>query len=99
MRPRRSGVHHRRSQIPLRKNILFHKLVALHILVSALGHVTCHLFNWGLAADATFAHFEASYAGRVWVIWSTGFVITVAMFLIFSAAPDKVRRAKFKIFW
>ena len=68
-------------------------------LVAATGHVVAHLINWGVAAKPTFENFEKQYAGRTWVIWITGFLITFSMFMLFSAASDKVRRAKFKIFW
>jgi len=82
--------------LPLRKNIVFHKVIALVVLFAAIGHVICHLGNWAVASSATTTKFGEA---RIAIIWATGVGITLAMFFIYTAAVDVVRRANFKIFW
>jgi hypothetical protein len=83
--------------IPLSKNIEFHKLIAIFIFVYAWGHMIFHFLNLTYANETTLAFF------RLWswdgTSYFTGAVITVAMFFIFSAAPERVRHAKFEIFF
>jgi hypothetical protein len=83
--------------LPLQKNIEFHKLVAFMIFGYAWGHMVMHYLNliWADAATVTvFTMF-----GWVGFAWFSGSIVSIAMFFIYSAAPDEVRRAKFEIFF
>lgn len=83
--------------IPLNKNIEFHKICAVTIFFFAWGHTICHCLNLSRAAVTTVWIFRAlNWSGTDFV---TGGVVTVAMFFIYSAAPDVVRRANFEIFF
>ena len=46
---------------------IFHKVIALTILLAALGHVIAHLGNWAVAADKTIMQFGKT---RIYIIWS-----------------------------
>jgi hypothetical protein len=78
--------------IPLRKNILLHKLIAKVIFVCVWGHVIAHFVNYSLIPDAVIALFGP-------FPWVTGAIIMLAMFFIYSAALDDVRIASYQIFW
>jgi len=78
--------------IPLRHNIAFHKLCAMVVLVLAIVHVIAHYLNFVFNASETLSSF--SYGP-----WITGPLICAAMFHIYSAAPELVRRSKYLVFW
>jgi hypothetical protein len=83
--------------IPLSKNIEFHKMVAGVIMVFAIGHMVMHYFNLITGDVATIRLFRAfrwDYAP-----FFTGTVVMFAGFIIFSAALDVVRLAKYEIFF
>ena len=77
--------------IPLSKNIAFHKLVAKVMSLCAVGHMFGHGMNYAINPDV--ALLFTSYS------WATGVLITVSMFIIFSAATTAVKHAHFEIFW
>jgi hypothetical protein len=91
--------------VPLSKNIEFHKICAFAIFIDALGHMIMHYSNLTYSSAATEALFRDYLNPSFPVLnWSgaaffTGSVITFAMFIIFSAAPDVVRMAKYEIFF
>jgi len=83
--------------IPLQKNIEFHKICALAVLIFASGHTIFHCLNLSRASETTLARFR-------WLGWDgtdflTGAIVLLSMFFIYSAAPDIVRNAKFEIFF
>lgn len=80
------------SFIPLRKNIIFHKLIALVVAISTAGHIIIHYINFSITPSATLTAF-GPYP------WTTGVVITLAMIVIYSGAQNRVKRAHYEIFW
>lgn len=92
------------AYIPLRKNIEFHKLVALWIGVLTLGHIFFHFMNYAAAPDATIAAFpnpvkKPWYGHMLYAPWYTGAFATLAMFFIYTAASRTVKQAQYEIFW
>ena len=83
--------------LPLQKNIEFHKLCAGAIFLFAWAHTTFHLLNLMVAAASTFRFF------RLWrwdyTSYLTGAVVSTAMLLIYSAAPNAVRLSKYEVFF
>ena len=89
--------------VPLAKNIEFHKLCAFMILFCTTGHMVCHFINLGAANTSTSTLFR-NYLGFPVLKWDgaaffTGSVIVLAMLFIFTSALDKVRAAKYEIFF
>lgn len=83
--------------IPLNKNIEFHKICAASIFFFTWGHTICHCLNLSRAAETTLWIFRSfTWYGTDFF---TGGVVSLAMFFIYSAAPDIVRRANFEIFF
>eukprot|EP00941_MAST-03F_sp_MAST-3F-sp1_P000828 g828.t1 len=78
--------------LPLGKNLAFHKLVASVILYCSIAHVFFHFLNYADRPSATLSLFTVAP-------WITGPIICFAMFLIYTAAVNVVRRASYKIFW
>jgi len=66
--------------LPLRKNIVFHKIIAFVVLIAAIGHIVCHLGNWAEAASATTLKFGKA---RIYIIWITGVIMAVAQFFLY----------------
>jgi hypothetical protein len=83
--------------VPLQKNIEFHKLVATMVFMFAWGHLVMHYLNLIWADASTVAVF--TMFGWVGTAWFTGSIVSLSMFIIYSAAPDVVRQAKFEIFF
>jgi len=83
--------------IPLQKNIEFHKLCAASIFVFAWGHMIFHFINLMFANKVTLRFFRAW--GWDGTDFFTGAIITYAMFMIYTSAPDAVRMAKYEIFF
>jgi len=77
---------------PLRKNIIFHKFIAIFILIGSLGHIFFHVINFMKSPEGTTASFKAG-------AFVTGYLITIAMFIIYSGAQNRVKRAQYEIFW
>ena len=83
--------------IPLQKNIEFHKLCAGMIFLFSWGHMIMHYFNLIFAdASTTTVFYMFGWVGSAWL---TGSIVSLAMYFIYSAAPDVVRHAKFEIFF
>jgi hypothetical protein len=83
--------------VPLQKNIEFHKICAMSIFLFAWAHTIFHCLNLARACKTTLKIFRAlQWDGTDFF---TGAVVVVAMFFIYSAAPDIVRHAKFEIFF
>lgn len=80
------------AYIPLRKNIIFHRLVTSFIFVGVMGHVTAHYINFAFAPEFTLFLFGSSP-------WFTGAACTFSMVLIYSGAQNRVKRANYEIFW
>lgn len=83
--------------IPLQKNIEFHKLCAGFIFIFSWAHLFFHLMNLLYSNNSTLAYF------RIWQ-WDgtylfSGAVTTYAMFVLYPAAVDDVRRSRFEIFF
>lgn len=92
------------TYVPLRKNILLHKLIARWVFVLAVGHVAAHFVNYSMAAQATLEIFPNTltppWFGSVpKAPWVTGALICIAMFFIYTGASDKVKHAQYEIFW
>ena len=83
--------------VPLQKNIEFHKLAAGSVFFFACGHTIFHCLNLSRSSETTLARFRAF--GWDGADFLTGAIVTLAMFYIYSAAPDIVRHAKFEIFF
>jgi len=83
--------------IPLQKNIEFHKMCALAIAIFTLGHVFCHYLNFITAYRPTVQLFRLW--NWDWTSYFSGSVVMVSMFIIYSAAPEAIRHAKFEIFF
>jgi hypothetical protein len=83
--------------VPLQKNIEFHKLAAGSVFFFSWGHTVFHCLNLARASETTLARFRAF--GWDGTDFLTGAMISLAMFFIYSAAPDIVRHAKFEIFF
>jgi predicted ferric reductase len=77
--------------VPLRLNLTFHMLIAKMVLFGGSLHIFCHFANFA------YAPFILDTFGLT--PWITGAFITIAMICIYSAAPEKVRRADFQLFW
>jgi len=77
---------------PLSKTISFHKTIAKVVFFSAYMHTVAHFLNFGAASRAVGATFGVGP-------WVTGGIICLAMFFIYPAASDQVRRNCFRLFW
>jgi hypothetical protein len=83
--------------IPLSKNIEFHKLCAVAIFFFAWGHMIFHFLNLQVANAVTLRRFRAwGWDGTDFL---TGAIVTYAMYVIYTAAPDIVRFTKYEIFF
>lgn len=83
--------------MPLAKNIECHKLIAVTMCGLSIFHTVCHFFNYWQSPKYTVARFAKwGWGGTTFV---TGALILVAMFFIFTAASDAVKRAQFEVFW
>jgi hypothetical protein len=83
--------------IPLSKNIEFHKICAFNIFFFTTGHIIFHCLNLISASETTLARFrDWGWAGTDLF---TGALVTLAMFFIYTAAPDSVRHASYEIFF
>mgnify|MGYP003385496747 CR=1 FL=1 len=83
--------------IPLQKNIEFHKLCAFAIFFFAWVHTIFHCLNLMRSSTTTLNNFAAwGWQGTDFL---TGAIISIAMFFIYSAAPNAVRHANFEIFF
>lgn len=78
--------------IPLRKNVIFHKLIAATIVLATLGHVSIHYINFSIAPVPTLGAFGGSP-------WTSGIFVTIAMVIIYSGAQNRVKRAHYEIFF
>lgn len=94
------------TYIPLRKNVIFHRLIGTVVGVLSLVHVVAHLFNFSVSPDTTLATFpntddeKKPWYGSVYTApWYTGAGLTMAMFFLYSAAGKKTRHADYEIFW
>ena len=83
--------------IPLSKNIEFHKIIAGFVFFYAAGHTLFHFLNLMYAAETTLYRFQ----GWGWegTDLFTGAIVVIAMFFIYTSAPDRVKHAKFEIFF
>lgn len=82
---------------PLSKNIEFHKLIATVTGILAVVHTVAHFFNYWQAPLFTQVRFAKwGWTGTAFL---TGALALLAMFVIYTAANDEVKRAKFEIFW
>ena len=83
--------------LPLSKNIEFHKLIAKTTFFWAVVHSFFHFMNYAHASVGTLSKFEKfGWGGTTFL---TGFIILFAMFMIYSAAPDRVRHALYENFF
>jgi hypothetical protein len=83
--------------IPLQKNIEFHKMCAGAILFFTYIHMICHYFNLITANAATLQFFRfAKWDGTQYLL---GSMVVYSMFIIYTAAPEAVRTAKYEIFF
>ena len=83
--------------VPLAQHVAFHKLIAFVMALLAILHTVCHFVNYRHAPLYTVARFAKwGWGGTTFV---TGALILVAMFGIFTAAAEAVKRAHFEIFW
>ena len=78
--------------IPLHKNIAFHKLVGWTVTVCTIGHILAHSVNYYKAPDATSAIFP-------WTAWASGWLVTIALFIIVAGSRSAVKRSHYELFW
>jgi hypothetical protein len=83
--------------VPLNKNIEFHKTCAMAIFFFGWAHTIFHCLNLTRATATTLWVFRAFHWNGT--DFFSGAVVVVAMFFIFSAAPDELRRVNFEIFF
>ena len=81
----RQGKRSIATYIPLRKNVVFHKVIAKVVFWCVFAHVFFHYANFALRPEATLAAFDA-------VAWVTGGLIVVAMVVIYSGTQPRVKR-------
>ena len=95
-------------QVPLDKNITFHKTIAWTILLFTLLHVGSHYFNFNAIGNANSATLIAanlpptatSYTVAFGTVaGSTGHLLVIVMLIMYSAAMEHIRRKYFEIFW
>eukprot|EP01036_Dinobryon_divergens_P033073 gene33073-42785_t len=83
--------------VPLQKNIEFHKICAGSIFFLSWLHMGFHFINLIYANATTLRLF------RMWgwngTAYLTGAIVSFAMFIIYTAASDEVRRTKYEIFF
>ncbi len=83
--------------VPIQKNIEFHKLIAFTTAIMTAGHIIGHYNNLVQAYDVTMAYFAKwGWSGTSFL---TGAIVSIAMFVIFSAAADIIRHTKYEIFF
>lgn len=80
------------TYLPLRKNIIFHRLLASFVAVGAFGHIAAHFVNFAFATEFTLDSFG-------WFAWLTGAIITFSMVMIYAGAQNRVKRANYEVFW
>jgi len=80
------------TYLPLRKNIIFHKLIASVVAIQAAMHVTFHFINFAFVPEYTLAVFGVR-------AWATGAIITVVMVIMYAGAQNRVKRAHYEIFF
>ena len=78
--------------VPLRKNIVFHKVIAFMTLVATVVHVVAHFINFGIAPEVTLVLF-GEFA------WFTGAILTFTMVVIYCGAQNRVKRANYEVFF
>jgi hypothetical protein len=83
--------------LPVHKNLEFHKIISGVVFVSTIGHIFFHLMNLLYSNNVTMERFKDW--GWKGTDLFTGAIATLAMFFMYSAAPDVVRRAKYEIFF
>jgi len=81
----------------LNRNIEIHKLIAKTMAAEALVHVVCHFINYWQAPYFTRARFAR--LGWFGTPFLTGALILFAMFALFAAATDTLKRANFEIYF
>lgn len=81
------------SYIPLRKNVVFHKLMAKYVAFLAAVHVFAHIF---VHSSQTVTAFKSAPTKAAWygelpgvAPWITGGAICIAMLLIYTAAAPE----------
>jgi hypothetical protein len=83
--------------LPLQKNIEFHKICAITIFFFAWFHMIFHWLNLWKANNQTLRLFR--FWGWDGTDYFTGALVSLAMFFIFSGAPDTIRLSKYEIFF
>lgn len=77
---------------PVDNNIAFHKLVAILIGISTIGHMIAHLTAWALLRD----FWETTYGE--WTLIS-GTIIFLAQVFMYGAARKNIRIKQFELFF
>lgn len=99
---RRTPLNH---YIPFDKNITFHKATAWSIVVGTVVHVVAHMVNF---AELALSDKNANAGGKFVAFLTTnfttgpgvtGWIMTVALFIMVWFAIEKRRRANFEAFW
>eukprot|EP00455_Lapot_gusevi_P013781 TRINITY_DN167_c0_g2_i1.p1 TRINITY_DN167_c0_g2~~TRINITY_DN167_c0_g2_i1.p1 ORF type:complete len:551 (-),score=210.53 TRINITY_DN167_c0_g2_i1:160-1812(-) len=78
--------------LPVDFSITIHRMIAIYIFVHSAGHVVFHLMNYSEIPTKTI-----DIMG--WWPVISGFIVTLLMFLIFTAAFENVKKSKFEVFW
>lgn len=91
---RRTFIH---ALIPLDDNIEFHKLLAWSSMLGASVHSCSHYFNYKTLARRVGS--TPSILAFTSIAGATGHIITLCMFIMYTAAFERVRRQTFELFW
>ena len=79
--------------VPLDFALQFHKLIGMVILLAAVGHTLAHFVNFALAETVTL-----NVLSGPWPLISGGLLIGV-MLLMYSSTSERLRFAKFELFF
>ena len=79
--------------VPLDFALQFHKLIGFVILIAAIGHTLAHFVNYALAETVTL-----SLVAGPWPLISGGLLIGV-MLLMYTSTVERLRFAKFELFF
>lgn len=83
--------------LPINKNIEFHRMCGYTVALMTFGHVVGHYANLSTSFKITITYFAKwGWTGTAFL---TGGIILMAMFIMYTAASDKIRFTKYEIFY
>ncbi|EPZ32879.1 hypothetical protein ROZALSC1DRAFT_29851 [Rozella allomycis CSF55] len=85
--------------VPFDDHLLFHKLIGGSVAFFAVVHSMAHYFNFLILVYETKNELMQHAASWTTFAGSTGHLMNLCLFLLFTSALVKIRRLKFEIFW